>query len=256
MAAPRWIDFLKRARCTAFLRLPMWPPCQHCPPKDRVRRAASRCSSPAWSICSGRRSASPRSSCWRRPAARSRCRARRPAAASRPTIPATAPTPRRSPRQVIEAFAGYDYVVAPSGLLRRHAARMHYPELFADEPAMQARAEDLAGAQPTSWWRSWSMCCGVTRGRGALRRRRHLSRRLLGPARARRQGSSRARCSARSRASRLQRIARTREVCCGFGGTFCVKYPEISDTDGRRQGRPTSPRPAPTRCWPAISAAC
>src|SRR5213082_3174576 len=46
-------------------------------------------------------------------------------------------------RQVIAAFAGYDYVIAPSascaGMLR-----VHYPELFADEPEMLAKARELA----------------------------------------------------------------------------------------------------------------
>ena len=46
-------------------------------------------------------------------------------------------------RNVIEAFEGYDYVVAPrapgAGMIREH-----YPPLFADEPALYARAEHLA----------------------------------------------------------------------------------------------------------------
>src|SRR5712664_1748227 len=46
-------------------------------------------------------------------------------------------------RQVIAAFAGYDYVVAPSGSCAG-MLRVHYPELFADEPAMLAEAEELA----------------------------------------------------------------------------------------------------------------
>ena len=33
----------------------------------------------------------------------------------------------RSPAQVIEAFEGYDYVVAPVGLLRRHDLRITIP---------------------------------------------------------------------------------------------------------------------------------
>ena len=44
------------------------------------------------------------------------------------------------------------------------------------------------------------------------------------------------------------------DVCCGFGGTFCVKYP-----DARRAWRPTRPPtsapPAPEPCSPVISAA-
>ncbi len=46
-------------------------------------------------------------------------------------------------RQVIETFAEYDYVVAPSGSCAG-MLRVHYPELFADEPAMRSQAEELA----------------------------------------------------------------------------------------------------------------
>src|SRR5882762_3968366 len=46
-------------------------------------------------------------------------------------------------RQVIAAFAGYDYVVVPSGSCAG-MLRVHYPELFADEPETLAAAEDLA----------------------------------------------------------------------------------------------------------------
>src|SRR5579884_2658035 len=46
-------------------------------------------------------------------------------------------------RQVIEAFAGYDYVVAPSGSCAG-MVKIHYPEMFAADPADLARAEELA----------------------------------------------------------------------------------------------------------------
>src|ERR1700749_4894477 len=46
-------------------------------------------------------------------------------------------------RQVIAAFAGYDYVVAPSGSCAG-MVRVHYPELFADEPEMLTQVNDLA----------------------------------------------------------------------------------------------------------------
>ncbi|MGH7095193.1 MAG: heterodisulfide reductase-related iron-sulfur binding cluster, partial [Stellaceae bacterium] len=45
--------------------------------------------------------------------------------------------------QVVDAFAGYDYVVAPSGSCAG-MIRMHYPQLFADEPALLPRVQDLA----------------------------------------------------------------------------------------------------------------
>src|SRR5437764_5469095 len=47
-------------------------------------------------------------------------------------------------RQVIATFAGYDYVVAPSGSCAG-MVKMHYPEMFADDPADLARAQELAG---------------------------------------------------------------------------------------------------------------
>src|ERR1700687_4741826 len=50
---------------------------------------------------------------------------------------------KRVARQVIAAFAGYDYVVAPSGSCAG-MVKVHYPALFADEPAMLAEAEELA----------------------------------------------------------------------------------------------------------------
>src|SRR5579871_2576368 len=46
-------------------------------------------------------------------------------------------------RQVIAAFEGYPYVVAPSGSCGGMLSH-HYPGLFDDDPAMKARAEDLA----------------------------------------------------------------------------------------------------------------
>src|SRR5260370_32140177 len=46
-------------------------------------------------------------------------------------------------RPVIAAFAGYDYVVAPSGSCAG-MVKIHYPELFADEPATLAQAQELA----------------------------------------------------------------------------------------------------------------
>ncbi|MFL5268601.1 MAG: heterodisulfide reductase-related iron-sulfur binding cluster, partial [Stellaceae bacterium] len=51
--------------------------------------------------------------------------------------------------QVLDAFAGYDYVVAPSGSCAG-MIRQHYPELFADDPVNLPRVRELAG-------RSWEL---------------------------------------------------------------------------------------------------
>jgi L-lactate dehydrogenase complex protein LldE len=128
-------------------------------------------------------------------------------------------------RQVIEAFAGYDYVVAPSGSCAG-MVKVHYPELFADDPAMRARAEELAARThelvsflvdvrgmtevEVRWERvaTYHDSCSGLRELGV----RAQPRRLL----------------AAVGGLELRELADS-EVCCGFGGTFCVKYPEISD---------------------------
>ncbi|NQV54906.1 MAG: (Fe-S)-binding protein, partial [Rhodospirillales bacterium] len=44
---------------------------------------------------------------------------------------------------VIDAFSGFDYVVAPSGSCAA-MIRIHYPDLLADDPARFSAARDLA----------------------------------------------------------------------------------------------------------------
>jgi len=128
-------------------------------------------------------------------------------------------------RQVIAAFAGYDYVVAPSGSCAG-MVKVHYPQLFADEPAMREAAEELAA-------RTHELVAFLVDVRGmtqvAARWERHATyhdgcsglRELGVKAQPRRLLAS----VAGLRFSELPGA----EVCCGFGGTFCVKYPEISD---------------------------
>jgi L-lactate dehydrogenase complex protein LldE len=104
--------------------------------------------------------------------------------------------------------------------------RVHYPELFADDPAVLARAEHLAE-------RSWELVsflvdiCGVEAvasrwGRDVTYHDACSGLRELGikdqPRRPR----------ASVDALRLRELPGA-ETCCGFGGTFCVKYPDISD---------------------------
>jgi L-lactate dehydrogenase complex protein LldE len=128
-------------------------------------------------------------------------------------------------RQVIDAFEGFEAVVAPSGSCGGMLAH-HYPGLFDDQPEMKARAEDLArrshelisflvdvlGVQSVKARYSGAVTyhdsCSGLRELGI----RDQPRRLLASV----DGLS------------LQEM-KTPEVCCGFGGTFCVKYPEISD---------------------------
>src|SRR5437870_3634672 len=52
-------------------------------------------------------------------------------------------TTRDLAAQVVTAFRGYDYVVAPSGSCAG-MIKVHYPELFADDPNWLPRVNELA----------------------------------------------------------------------------------------------------------------
>jgi len=128
-------------------------------------------------------------------------------------------------RQVIAAFAGFDYVVVPSGSCGG-MIKTHYPALFADEPSMAEEAGALAArtfelisflADVLQITQVEARYSGVVTYHDACSGLRELGvkaqpRRLL----------------ASIDGLELKEMA-TPEVCCGFGGTFCVKYPEISD---------------------------
>ncbi|SUY28904.1 Lactate utilization protein A [Burkholderia oklahomensis] len=133
---------------------------------------------------------------------------------------------RRIARRMIDVFEGYDYVVAPSGSCIR-TLRHDYPDLLANDPAWKPRAERLAAraheltsfltdvlgwagpehvAVPDCTLTYHDTCSGL-RGLGIKAQPRVLLSRVEGVA--------------------LKEM-KDAEVCCGFGGTFCVKYPEIS----------------------------
>jgi L-lactate dehydrogenase complex protein LldE len=127
--------------------------------------------------------------------------------------------------QVIDAFESFDHVVVPSGSCGGMIAH-HYPELFADDPAMAMRAQHLAkrthelvsflvdtlGVESVDaeWPGSatYHDACSGLRELGVKEQPRRLLQSVRG----------------------LHLLEmRDTEVCCGFGGTFCVKYPQISD---------------------------
>jgi L-lactate dehydrogenase complex protein LldE len=132
--------------------------------------------------------------------------------------------------------------------------REHYPALLADDRAYAERARDLAE-------RSWELVSFLADVRGLARHgRAYRGRRrpttIPAPACASSGSRPSPPAARRGRRAGAASSCRGAEICCGFGGTFCVKYPEISEQDGRRQDRRHRRAPAPTRCWPAISAAC
>jgi L-lactate dehydrogenase complex protein LldE len=128
-------------------------------------------------------------------------------------------------RRTIEAFEGCDYVVAPSGSCAGMLAR-HYPELFADEPDMAVRANafadkchelvsflvDRLGVSAVSARYDGTVAyhdsCSGLREMAVMSQPRKLLASVEG--------------------LRLVELPEA-DVCCGFGGTFAVKYGELSD---------------------------
>lgn len=128
-------------------------------------------------------------------------------------------------RQQIEAFEGFDYVVAPSGSCAG-MIREQYPRLLADDPAWAERAAGFAGRchelvsflvdvlgvtdVDTAFDHrvTYHDACAGLRELGV----REQPRRLLGSV----------------RRLHLDEMDDT-DVCCGFGGTFCIKFPDISE---------------------------
>jgi L-lactate dehydrogenase complex protein LldE len=127
-------------------------------------------------------------------------------------------------RQVIETFERFDYVVAPSGSCAG-MLKVHYPRLLADDPQFAERAKQLAAKsfELTSFLVDVLALAKVdARYEASVTyhdscsslRELHVKdapRRLL----------------ASVAGLTLIELPES-EVCCGFGGTFSVKYPDIS----------------------------
>jgi len=133
-------------------------------------------------------------------------------------------TTRDLARGILDAFGGYDYVVAPSGSCAG-MLRTHMPHLFDDDPNLRARAAALAA-------RSYELVSFLTDVMAV----EHVESRFAGPvtyhdscAGLRELGIK---AQPRTLLAGIPGVALREmaepEVCCGFGGTFCVKYPDIS----------------------------
>ena len=133
-------------------------------------------------------------------------------------------TARDLARSVLDAFSGFDYVVVPSGSCGGMIAH-HMPGLFADDPNLRAQADAL-GARTYELVQFLVDVMGVDRVRAsyagvATYHDSCSGLRELGV-------KAQPRSLLQSVAGLTMRELPDAEVCCGFGGTFCVKYPEIS----------------------------
>jgi L-lactate dehydrogenase complex protein LldE len=128
-------------------------------------------------------------------------------------------------RQVIAAFEGFDHVVVPSGSCGATIAK-DYARMFEADDPWRPRAEalgsrtheitsflaDVLGVQALDRAApvvaTYHDSCSGLRSLGVLEQPRRLLGSLKG--------------------FELRELTES-NVCCGFGGTFCVKYPDISN---------------------------
>ena len=128
-------------------------------------------------------------------------------------------------QKVIETFEGFDFIVAPSGSCAG-MLKKHYPELFANEVKWKERADafagkvfelvsflvDVAGVERVKAafgeTVTYHDSCSGLRELGVQAQPRKLLESVEGLT--------------------LRELPGA-DICCGFGGTFCVKYPDISN---------------------------
>lgn len=128
-------------------------------------------------------------------------------------------------RQVIHAFESYDYVVAPSGSCAA-MIKDHYPGLFEDDAETMHKAQHLAA-------RTFELVSFLTDVMGVEGVATSLSGKATYHDSCSGLRELEIKAQPRKLLASVEGLELTEmegaEVCCGFGGTFCVKYPEISD---------------------------
>lgn len=133
-------------------------------------------------------------------------------------------TARDLAQGILDAFWGYDYVVVPSGSCGG-MIKHHLPHLFDDDPNQRARADALAS-------RTYEIVSFLT---DVLKVDALPAVRMDGSVTYHDSCSGLRELGIKEQPRRLlESVGATLvemkepEICCGFGGTFCVKYPEIS----------------------------
>lgn len=128
-------------------------------------------------------------------------------------------------RQTIAALEPFDHVVVPSGSCAG-MLKAHYPALLADDPAWASRAVALAA-------RTHELVSFLTDVRGMTRVNARLAARATyhdSCSGLRELGIKEQPRRLLASVSGLELVEmKDCEICCGFGGTFSVKFPEISN---------------------------
>lgn len=134
-------------------------------------------------------------------------------------------------QQVIDAFSAYDYVVAPSGSCAGMLAK-HYPGLFADDPNLALRANAFAGKvyELASFLTD---VLGIEKVSAAFAGRVTFHDSCSGLRELGIQAQPRKLLASVEGLELVEMEEST--TCCGFGGTFALKFGEISGAIAERK---------------------
>jgi L-lactate dehydrogenase complex protein LldE len=134
-------------------------------------------------------------------------------------------------KQTIAAFEGFDFIVAPSGSCGG-MIKHHYPQLLGDDKEWGPRATALA-ARTFELTQFLAEQCG----------RDDFGAHLQGHATYHDSCSSLREMNVKSAPRKLLakvdglKVTEMQETdaCCGFGGTFCIKFPDVSNSMAARK---------------------
>ena len=134
-------------------------------------------------------------------------------------------TARDMALMMINAFESVDYVVAPSGSCAG-MLRKHYPPLFDAGSRERERAEALAG-------KTHELVSFLTDVRGLSEVDARFNKKVTYHDSCSGLRELGIKAQPRKLLKSVEGLELTEmkdaEICCGFGGTFCVKYPDISN---------------------------
>jgi len=128
-------------------------------------------------------------------------------------------------KATIDAFDGFDYIVVPSGSCAGMMIE-HYPELFKDDPVWLSKATRFAE-------RCHELLAFLVDVRGMVNFDAQFDRRVTYHDSCSGLRELGIKLQPRQLMQHVEGLELSEmddtDVCCGFGGTFCVKFPDISE---------------------------
>ena len=134
-------------------------------------------------------------------------------------------------KQTVAAFEGFDFIVAPSGSCGG-MIKHHYPQLFTEDKEWGPRAKALAA-------RTFELTQFLAEQCGRVDFGVHLDGHATYHDSCSSLREMNVKSAPRKLLSKVDGLKVTEmqetDACCGFGGTFCIKFPDVSNSMAARK---------------------